>query len=168
MRFLNKTFETFDGLKLKYRIKRNKKPFLVFLPGFFGNSSVWVPVLRYFEKKGYSTLTFDFRGHGFSDKPRRKRLYRFENFVKDLDLLLKKEKIKNFIFIGYSTGGQIAVYHQARFKKAKKMVLISTNYENPGRYKYDLDLLTMPTKILCFIFAPILGIIRRKGTVVPD
>lgn len=96
--------KSFDGTKIYYKINRKSGLFLIFVHGWTNNWSVWEKEIKFFQKKGYSTLTLDLRGHGQSDKPQNKKQYRFQCFAKDINEIIKKEKINNFVLIGHSMG----------------------------------------------------------------
>ena len=121
--------ESFDSTKIYYRIKRGRKgkPFLLFLHGWGANWTIWKKEIEYFKKKGYSTLTLDLRGHGRSGKPNHLRYYEVKHFLKDIDELLKLEKIKKVVLIGHSMGGLLSLVFYDMFKsKVKALVLCST------------------------------------------
>ena len=127
--------KSFDGTKIYYRIKKKSNRFLVFLHGWPHNHTVWEKEWRFFEKRGYSTLAPDLRGHGKSGKPQELKDYSFDNFAKDINLVIKKEKITNFVLIGHSFGGMVALSYYALFpKRIKANVLLDTIYENPLKH----------------------------------
>ena len=128
---LDKTLLTSDGTKIRYRVKKgSSKKWIVFLHGFRVNSSVWTEYISYFEKKGYSTLIMDLRGHGLSGKPRKMSRYKLLRYSKDLEELIKKENISQFILVGYSMGGTISLnYSSEHPKNVLKLILISTASE---------------------------------------
>ncbi len=128
---LSKQIIVSDKTKIKYRIHNGKnKKWLVFLHGFRVNSSVWTEYLSYFEKKGYSTLVLDLRGHGKSGKPDKISKYVLSRYSKDLEEIISHEKIPKFTLIGYSMGGTIALdYYGRNPKKILKLILISTSSE---------------------------------------
>ena len=126
---------SFDGTKVYYNIKRGEKRFLVFLHGWPHNHTIWKKELRFFQKKKYSTLALDLRGHGKSDKPENFSDYSIRKFAKDIHYLVKSEKIHDFILIGHSFGGMVALSYYALFpKEAKALVLLDTIYENPLKH----------------------------------
>lgn len=125
--------KSFDGTKISYRIRRKQNIFLIFIHGWVNNWTAWRKELLYFEKLGYSTLALDLRGHGESDKPEEKERYKLENFARDIDEIIRKEKIKDFVLIGHSMGGMIALeyfnlYHKIR--NVSGLVLCDTTSRN--------------------------------------
>jgi 3-oxoadipate enol-lactonase len=125
-----KQFETFDGNKIFYKIVRKKKPFVMFVHGLSGNYSGWEFELNFLEKKGYSTITFDLRGHGNSSIPEKD--FSMDAYCRDIFELLKKEKIKKVSLVSHCFGGMIS---QKFYEKYPSMVssiaLINTTYKNP-------------------------------------
>jgi 2-succinyl-6-hydroxy-2,4-cyclohexadiene-1-carboxylate synthase len=128
--------KSFDGTKIYYRLNKKKSPVLVFVHGWVNNWTAWKKEIDYFQKKGYSTLALDLRGHGQSDKPEKRQKYKIEMFAKDLNEIIKKEKIKNFVLIGHSMGGMIALTYYKLFKqKPKALVLCDTTAESVAAHK---------------------------------
>ncbi len=128
---LNSELRTSDSVRICYRVHHgSKKEWIVFLHGYRVNSSVWTDYLTYFEKKGYSTIVMDLRGHGQSGRPRRISKYRLSRYSKDLHQVIKRERISNFVLVGYSMGGTIVLDYYGRYPIGiKKLVLISTSCE---------------------------------------
>lgn len=144
-----KSICSIDGTHISYRYRKGKTSVvLVFLHGIGGNSSAWVPVLDYFEKKGFSTLYMDVRGHGKSDKPRNKRYYRLETCCLDLREILKKEGIQKVILIGHSSGGALAQKFELLYPEyVRTLVLITSFFTNPLKYyMVPLKPFTIPIK----------------------
>ncbi len=111
------------------------RPTVVLLHGLSSNHTTWINAMNILHKHKYNSMAMDIRGHGLSDKTKKKELYELPVFSKDLDLIVKKEKISDFILAGYSFGGQIALDYAARFPEfAKGLVLISVNHANPLEY----------------------------------
>src|SRR3989344_2413697 len=98
---MQKKVESFDRININYSINRVSKKFLIFLHGIGGDLTVWKKYVKFFNKKGFSTIAVDFRGHGISDKANKKIDYSVENSAKDIFQIIKKEKIKHFVFIGH-------------------------------------------------------------------
>lgn len=115
-------YKSKDKLKIYYEIIKNKnKPFIVFIHGFCGNIKSFKYQKDFFKKK-YNILSIDLRGHGKSDKPKKEFFYKKELMINDVTNIIKKEKIKDFILIGFSLGGHIALNLPI---KAKKIILIN-------------------------------------------
>ena len=74
--------KSFDNTKIYYDINKKSNKSLVFLHAWSHNHTVWNKELRYFQRKGYSILAPDLRGHGKSDKPEKLQDYHFNKFSK--------------------------------------------------------------------------------------
>lgn len=123
---------SFDGTKIFYEYHKASGPLLVFLHGLAANMKIWKKEIAFFKKRGYSILYFDLRGHGRSERPEDPKKYRFEYMAKDIDELLKKEKIKKKpVLIGHSMGGMInLVYYKMYPKKVRSLILVDSASEN--------------------------------------
>ncbi|MFP4567345.1 MAG: alpha/beta fold hydrolase [Candidatus Woesearchaeota archaeon] len=122
---------SFDETRIWYDFSRQKKPVLIFIHGWVNNWTTWKKEIIFFQKKGYSILKLDLRGHGKSDKPEEHEKYGLEYFAKDIHEIIKKENIKKFILIGHSMGGMIALKYYELYKKEKKiksLILCDTTY----------------------------------------
>ncbi len=118
------------------------RPFAVFLHGLSSNHTTWLKAMEILHKNKYNSLAPDLRGHGFSDKSKKKKLYRMPVFSNDLCEIVEKERINNFILIGYSFGGQVALDYIDKYpERAKGLILISANHVNPLKY-WKIDFLT--------------------------
>ena len=132
---VGKFIKSFDNIRIYYAIKKKYKQSMVFLHGWPLNHTFWKKELKYFQGKGYSTIAPDLRGHGKSDKPEKSKDYKFNKFAKDINLITQKEKVENFVLVGHSFGGMIALTYYSLFpEKVKAMVLMGTIYENPLKH----------------------------------
>lgn len=124
--------KSFDGTKIHYKMhegKRGSKQCLVFLHGWAVNWTCWKKEIAFFNRRGYSTVAIDFRGHGSSGKPSDKRKYRLRYFVEDVDAVLRKENVSNAVVVGHSLGGVIAVMYQNEYPgRVRALVLANTTY----------------------------------------
>ena len=94
---MEKSIVSFDGTQIYYRISRKSDFFLVFLHGLGGSINAWFQEEKILSDTGRSSLAIDLRGHGRSDRPNQFSAYRMENFARDIEMILKKEKIKKKI-----------------------------------------------------------------------
>jgi len=123
---VQKFIRSFDGTNVHYFFKKNKKMCIVFLHGLSGGYKAWQFCYPFFFKKGHSILSLDLRGHGYSDKPLDRRKYSIESAAKDLDLIIRKEKIKKVILVGHCFGVYVAMlYYFMRKSKVEKIIFIS-------------------------------------------
>jgi 3-oxoadipate enol-lactonase len=96
-----------DDIRLYYEDYGVKSQIpLIFLHGVMGTSEIWKPQVDHF-KKQRRTIILDLRGHGQSDKPRKK--YSITQFSDDLHSLMKTLDIEKAISIGHSLGGMTAL-----------------------------------------------------------
>ena len=134
---MEKKINSFDGTKINYDISKSSKDnWLIFIHGAGGDLTAWRKERYFFHKKGYSTIPVDLRGHGKSERPDLPISYKLENFAKDVDTIIKHEKIKNFIIIGHCFGGIVTIMFQKLFPLlAKAYILIDTTYKAPKKLK---------------------------------
>lgn len=93
-----------------YRINEfdaNRKT-LVFIHGLSGSASAWFPYEKKFGET-YNLLTFDLRGHGKSDKPKRHVDYAVGNLSDDLYELLNHLGITECVLVSHSYGSLVAL-----------------------------------------------------------
>jgi proline-specific peptidase len=136
----NKYVKTVGNNRIYYRIKKKGGPFLIFLHGWPLNHTTWLKELKYFEKKKYSTIAIDLRGHGKSSKPNHPKSYTFNKFAKDIETIIKKEEVTEFILVGHSFGGMIALSYFSLFpEKPSALILIDTIYENPLKHTDEIE-----------------------------
>ena len=113
--------------KVNYKFDNCTKTVLVFIHGLGSNLTVWKKEYDYFKEKGYGVLSVDLQCHGSSSCRKKSG---FEQFVKDIRLLIKKLKIQKVILIGHSLGGLIALDYYRRYpKNVKAIISIDSSYE---------------------------------------
>lgn len=162
--FEEKSIQTENG-KIFYHLNLSfpDRPVVVLLHGLSSNHTTWLSIMEILHKHGYNSAALDIRGHGLSDKTKKRNLYTMPVFSGDLHEILEKEKISNFIIVGYSFGGQIAIDFAARFREsAKGLILISTNHYNPFIYG-GLGFLEPICSLLVNLLATILLWQKRKN-----
>lgn len=120
------------------------QPTVVFLHGLSANHTTWDSLAASFQKLGLNCLMPDLRGHGHSDKSKRRDLYRLPVFTQDLQDIITKENLSKIILVGYSFGGYIALDFIIKYPgSVMALALISAGHVNPLKYM-GLDLLTWP------------------------
>jgi pimeloyl-ACP methyl ester carboxylesterase len=96
-----------DGVRLHYQ-RIGDGPDLVMVHGLTGNLAVWhlkiIPSLSH----RFRTLTYDLRGHGYSDMPTHG--YSCDQMAADLLELLDTLEIERPAVVGHSFGADIALY----------------------------------------------------------
>lgn len=126
------SINSFDNTKIYYVYHKGKKGTIIFVHGWPHNHTVWDKEIKFFSKKGYCTIAQDLRGHGMSGKPIKLSAYKMENFAKDIQQIIIKNKIKKPILVGHSFGGMVLLKFTELFPSAAKcLILIDTTYENP-------------------------------------
>jgi len=112
------------GVNVYYEVEEGAEPPLVFVHGWTANMNWWKEQRDYFSGK-YKMVFVDNRGHGNSEKPLEYEHYRFENFVSDLDLIVKDAGLEKFILVGHSFGTMISMkYCVEHPEKVLALVLI--------------------------------------------
>ncbi|MCX6731891.1 MAG: alpha/beta hydrolase [Candidatus Parcubacteria bacterium] len=132
-----KWFQTANGKICYYLAKQfERRPTVVLLHGLSANHTTWLPAIQKFQEAKFNVLALDLRGHGFSDKTKKRALYRLPVFSDDLDMILKKEDLKKIILIGYSFGGYVAFqYALSHPQSLIALVLVSANHVSPLKYR---------------------------------
>ena len=99
------------------------KDVIVFLHGWPGNHNLFEYQFDYFLQKGYRCIGLDQRGFGKSDKP--SYGYDYNTLADDVKSVVDQLKLKDFILVGHSTGGAIAIRYMARHNgcRVSKLVL---------------------------------------------
>tara|TARA_Y100000310_G_C20646334_1_gene796812 strand:+ start:606 stop:1373 length:768 start_codon:yes stop_codon:yes gene_type:complete len=121
----DKYIKSFDKKKIHYKFHKGNSPTLAFIHGGGINSLCWEHQYNYFKEKGNSVLTLDLRGHGKSKG--HSRGTNFQNIIKDINLILEKEKIKNVTLIGHSMGGMVSLaFHHKHPEKVKAIIIIAS------------------------------------------
>ena len=87
---------------------------IVFLHGWPGSHELFEYQYDYLIEKGFRCIGIDQRGFGKSDKPAKG--YDYDTLSDDVKCVIDKLALDNFILLGHSTGGAIAVRYMARHK----------------------------------------------------
>ncbi|KAF3026740.1 hypothetical protein E8E14_014787 [Neopestalotiopsis sp. 37M] len=94
-----------DGVRLSYTQSGEiGQPNLLFLNGWRQTAVQWSKQVEYF-KKDFRITTYDYRGHGESDKP--DSGYTIPNLANDLNALIHELNLRDITIIGHSMGSQI-------------------------------------------------------------
>ncbi|MFT4343941.1 MAG: alpha/beta fold hydrolase [Candidatus Woesearchaeota archaeon] len=105
---------------------------IIFIHGWTMNHTGWKSEIAFFQNKGYDCIAVDLRGHGKSDKPKKRSAYTMNYFVKDINTIVEKNNLVKPILIGHSLGGMIILHYLKKYQeKIAKIVLIDTTYTNP-------------------------------------
>ncbi len=109
-----------NGVRIHY-LRVGEGPDLVMIHGLSGNLAVWhlkmIPILR----DHYRVLTYDMRGHGYSDVP--SSGYTTADMAGDLELLLDALGIELCDLVGHSYGADTALYYALIHPERVKQVI---------------------------------------------
>jgi non-heme chloroperoxidase len=124
-----------DGTRLWYE-EKGEGTLIVFLHGWLGSSWHFCNQLDYFSK-AFRVFVLDHKGHGKSDKPE-DAAYTISDFAEELNQVLDRLiGDQQFVLVGHSMGGMIALTYAAnpKFRKRLKgLIMMSTaaKFQNPG------------------------------------
>jgi 3-oxoadipate enol-lactonase len=112
---------------------------IVFLHGLAGNGTSWKSAAQVMADNGYRCVLTDLRGHGRSKTLPHMKNFSMDAYYDDLALILRKLNLKNFILVGLSSGGMIALGYAIHGKKKKyplpkALVLVSSTYTCPSKH----------------------------------
>ncbi len=136
---LEKKSVTTDAGRIYYYLNSDfpGQPTILYLHGLSSNHTTWIKTAATMHEHGYNGLLVEQRGHGHSDKSKRRSLYRMPVFSRDLAAVIADAGIGNIVLVGYSYGGVIALDYAVNHPETLTgLVLISTNHKNPLRYRH--------------------------------
>lgn len=111
----------------------NKRPTLVFLHYFGGSSGSWTEVIEKLENDFHSVAP-DMRGFGASASAAEN--FAVKDYADDAAALISVLKIENFILVGHSMGGKIALALAARKPKGlQSLILLAPSPPTPEPIK---------------------------------
>jgi 2-succinyl-6-hydroxy-2,4-cyclohexadiene-1-carboxylate synthase len=100
---------------------------IVFLHGFTGSTASWREITKLLKGK-YRTIAVDLTGHGKSGIPEDVHRYSMEQQVEDLEELFTELSLQQFILVGYSMGGRVALAYTVRHSmRISSLVLESSS-----------------------------------------
>ncbi|MFC0270443.1 alpha/beta fold hydrolase [Metabacillus herbersteinensis] len=85
---------------------------ILFIHGWPVNHKMFEYQYNQLPKKGYRCIGVDLRGFGKSDQPWEG--YTYNRFADDIRAVVDALQLKNFILVGFSMGGAIAIRYMAR------------------------------------------------------
>ena len=176
------------GLRLHYQ-RTGKGPDVVMIHGLTGNLAVWhlkiIPMLM----DRFRVLSYDLRGHGYSDMP--PTGYSCTDMAEDLLGLLDTLEIENADFVGHSFGADIALYfallHPGRVRKVVAIeaaipamiheraredwegwsywneVLERSGFPVPPEHRFDTEYLLRQSLLMPKKWGPLNGLPRDPG-----
>ncbi|MFO7156103.1 MAG: alpha/beta hydrolase [Pseudomonadota bacterium] len=95
-----------DGTRLWYRA-RGRGPALIFQNGVGVTTTFWEGMAERFAGAGFTTVVWDYRGHGRSDDPRDPDSLDLSTVVDDLRFLMDALELDRACLLGHSMGAQV-------------------------------------------------------------
>lgn len=102
------------GTRLWFR-RAGHGPALAFQNGLGVTITFWEAMAERFARKGYTTLLWDYRGHGRSDPPRRPLDLNLEVCTEDLAAVLDAAGVERACLLGHSMGSQLGFEFYRRY-----------------------------------------------------
>ena len=112
----------------KSKVKRIYLP-SYFLHGFTGSTTSWREITKLL-KGNYQTIAVDLTGHGKSTIPEDIDRYSMDQQVEDLEELFTELSLDQFILVGYSMGGRVALAYTVRHSKRVSSLILESS--SPG------------------------------------
>lgn len=117
-------FTTCNGIKVFYEIHGTGTP-LILISGLGGDHYFWQSSLAVLAEK-FQVITFDTRGIGQTDTPAEP--YSMDVFVADLLALLNNLQIDKAHLLGFSMGGNIALYFALQHPNRVHQLIIAASH----------------------------------------
>ena len=129
---------TKDGTRLWYR-KAGQGPALVCQNGVGVTITFWEALAARFASRGYSTVVWDYRGHGRSDEPPDPAALTLETCVEDLRLLLDTLGLEKACLLGHSMGAQLGwEFYRSHPERVSALVPTLGTYRDAVASFYDV------------------------------
>jgi non-heme chloroperoxidase len=112
--------KTPDGVTISAQEWGNPSgPEIVFLHGFMQSSESWSRQVNSDLAREFRMITFDFRGHGLSDKPWDPKFYNDAGrFADELKAVMDAAGLKKPVLVGWSYGSRILTDYLAKYGSA--------------------------------------------------
>jgi 2-succinyl-6-hydroxy-2,4-cyclohexadiene-1-carboxylate synthase len=104
-------------------------PAIVFIHGFTGSTSTWNEITKRFEGE-FRTITVDLTGHGKTTVPEDVTRYSMGQQVEDLKALFDLLALKQFVLVGYSMGGRVALAYTVHYPERVSSLILESS--SPG------------------------------------
>ena len=131
-----------DGISIKYEVRGEGKPSLVFIHGWCCDRSYWNEQLPYFAQN-YKVVAIDLAGHGESGLDRRE--WTMGAFGEDIVAVVNKLNLDQVVLVGHSMGGPVILEAARRMpKRVIGLVGVDTlqNFEDKFTQEQIDDMLT--------------------------
>lgn len=118
------------GINMHVEIEGEENlPSVVFLHGFTGSTASWREITKLL-KGNYQTIAVDLTGHGKSTIPEDIDRYSMDEQVVDLETLFTELSLDQFILVGYSMGGRVALAYTTHYSRRVSSLILESS--SPG------------------------------------
>ncbi|MBD2292662.1 alpha/beta hydrolase [Anabaena sphaerica FACHB-251] len=127
---------TTNGIKLHY-VTQGEGPLMLMLHGFPEFWYSWRHQIPEFAQD-YQVVALDLRGYNDSDKPQAQSAYVMDEFVKDIEGVIKGLGYESCILVGHDWGGAIAWnFAYAHPNMVEKLIIL--NLPHPAKFSQGLS-----------------------------
>lgn len=99
---------------------------LLFIHGAGGTSQYWRNYLPFFADEGWEVFAVNLRGHFPSDREEALAQVTLEDYINDVEKVIRQLNIYNCVLIGHSLGGMIALKTAENINRIKALVTIAS------------------------------------------
>ena len=124
-----------DGVRISYSDQGRGKPAILLVHGWSNDNTIWDRQLPILSEK-YHVVAIDLAGHGKSGSNRKE--WSMSAFGEDVAAVVRKEKLKNVILVGFSIGGA-AILEAAKIVPDKVSGLILVDALNNPEEQYSFS-----------------------------
>ena len=133
---LNQSTILFDKDSTAYKVSGESAPYLIFVHGVGMSGEIWKPQVQHFFSN-YRVITYDFLGHGQSQTP--KKPPTLEDYIEQLNSLVKTINITSFSLVGHSMGALISVAFSLKYpEKVTALLPLNMVYKRGNCAKNDV------------------------------
>ncbi len=150
MKVWTNTIQSADGTDIYYEVSKPAQnfpigsdeprrssapasPTLFLVHGIGGDTDGWQYVRTLLNAQGYSTISIDVRGHGYSGHPKKVRDYKAERIDEDIAAVMHAEKIEKPLLVGHSGGAILSARYAAHHSDTiSGLVLIAGSHRPPA------------------------------------
>lgn len=130
--------EVAPGVRIWYR-RAGSGPALVFQNGVGVTTTFWESLAERFAARGYTSILWDYRGHGRSDDPPDPNALTLETCVRDLASVLDAAGVERAVLLGHSMGAQLGwEFYRAHPERVLALVPTLGTYRNAVSSFYDM------------------------------
>lgn len=128
-------FNARDGTSIYYEVRGTGRP-LVFCYGLVCRREHWHHQIEYFAQR-YQVITFDYRAHQFSSRPKNDRNLTLEWCARDVEDLVRHLGIKEIVCLGHSMGVPVITHlSQMLPEVVKGLVFVCGIVTNPFEHMF--------------------------------